>query len=110
MDKPLKIACTSADGKIFLSISDIYCIESYGNHAYVVYANKEKQFVTNSLRELTDRLSDYGFCRIHRQFLINISKIHKYQQGEGNNVEMENGIKYPLSKTGKLLFAEMVKK
>ena len=109
MNQQNKIECASADGKVFLDVGNIYSIESSGNHSYIVTANTDKIFVTNSLKDLTDRLGAKRFCRIHRQYLINMAKIHKYQQSEGGTIEMENGIKYPISKSGKVIFVEMLK-
>lgn len=106
----LKIECTASDGKIFIRIADIFVIEAAGNHSYIYGLSSDRIFVTNSLKDLSDRLHGFGFCRVHRQFLVNIRRIHKYQQTEGGCIEMEDGKKYPLSKNGKILFWEMMKK
>ncbi|MFZ1748990.1 MAG: LytTR family DNA-binding domain-containing protein [Saprospiraceae bacterium] len=108
-EQTLKVECTASDGKIFIAVANICAIEASGNHAYIHRSDADKLFVTNSLKELDKRLQSNGFCRVHRQYLLNIAWIHKYHQSEGGCIEMDDGKKYPISKSGKMLFWEMIK-
>lgn len=108
-EKYKKIECSASDGKIFIPIEKIIAIEAAGNHAYIYRSDSEKLFVSNSLKDLNNRLHTSGFCRVHRQYLVNTSRIYKYHQADGGFVEMEDGKKYPISKSGKMLLWEMMK-
>ncbi|MBK9255112.1 MAG: LytTR family transcriptional regulator [Saprospiraceae bacterium] len=106
---PAKLSCNGLDSKIYIPVIEILVIEASGNHSYIHTTKDEKIFVTNSLKELTDRLKTYHFCRAHRQYLINSNKLYKLHSIDGGYIEMENGQKYPVSKPGKRMLMDALK-
>lgn len=106
---PKMLFVNASDSKICIRVAAIDVIEAFGNHSYIYIKSGEKIFVTNSLKDLTSRLENYHFCRIHRQYLINACKLYKIYTSDGGFIEMENGKKYPKSKQGKQLLMEILK-
>lgn len=61
-----------AKQKIYLK--DILCITSYGNYAEIRTPNKN-YLERRTLTELSEVLSDSGFLRVHKSYLVNMSKV-----------------------------------
>lgn len=57
-----------------LDPNDILYVEASDNYA-TFYATDEKYVVTQTLKKIEEELVDSGFCRIHKTYLINLSKI-----------------------------------
>ena len=113
-----KLLCNTIDGKLFVDIAKIQIIEANGNHSYVIH-EKEKQFVTESLKKLESTLLNYGFCRIHRRYLVNmiyIKKIvtkgacHVLLRNESEGQSSKNQVSYPVSANGKAGLIEAMMK
>jgi two-component system LytT family response regulator len=53
--------------------------------------------VSKSLKEYQEMLSDQGFFRVHKSYLINLAHILRFEKAEGGYVVMSNGDKVPVS-------------
>lgn len=74
IDKPDYIFVKS-DGRLLrIMIEDILFIENVGDYVKVV--TSKGNFITyNTMRAVDAKLSEYNFFRVHRTFIVNISKI-----------------------------------
>lgn len=61
--------------KVFINPSTIIKIEAEGNFSKFILDNGADRLISETLRELTFRLSGFGFIRIHRSILINVKHI-----------------------------------
>lgn len=66
--------------KIFLS--EIVYFESQGNDIKVVLATRESFISKNKITDLETTLSDKGFVRIHRSFIINAAFVTAFNNNE----------------------------
>ncbi|MGZ3885301.1 MAG: LytR/AlgR family response regulator transcription factor [Bacteroidia bacterium] len=78
---------------LVISFSDILYIEGEGNYINI-YSSTKKAVSRQSLDSIMEQLDDALFFRIHRSFIINVSKVTKYSKKE---VEI-NGTKLPVSR------------
>jgi DNA-binding LytR/AlgR family response regulator len=62
-----------------VSLSDITWVESFGDYVKV---NTEKKVYTiySTLKAVEDKLPSTHFIRVHRQFIVNLSKIQNIEQ------------------------------
>ncbi len=96
-----------ADGlnrKIILS--DILYFESQGNDVKIILENEEKIVTKNKITDLENLLSDKGFVRIHRSFLINSKCVTAFN----NNEIVLNQYNLPVGRSYKKEFDDFVAK
>jgi len=82
---------------IMVNFTDILYIQSYGN--YVKIFTKEKMLLTQSTtNEITNRLDENLFVRIHKSYIIALKHISKIS---GRQAIMNNGVALPIGSTFK---------
>jgi two-component system LytT family response regulator len=108
-----KVSAAAADGKItipqqdgfeVLRISEILYCQADDNYTKI-FLNQGQKLVSKTLKYFEDSLSDQGFVRIHKSFLVNVSTIVRYKKGKGGSVQLSSGkeLMVSSSKKGALL-------
>lgn len=82
-----KIPVTASRGILFLEIAQIVYAETDG-HRCVVHTTSRSYEVNQLLGELEKKLADFGFFRIHKSYLINLSFISELFAGSGNGLSV----------------------
>ena len=82
-----KIPVTASHGILFLEIAHIVYAETDG-HGCVVHTTSRSYEVNQLLGELEKKLADFGFFRIHKSYLINLSFISELFAGSGNGLSV----------------------
>ncbi len=96
----------STDGKmIFLNPDDIIYCESDGNYCTIYLENKEKILLTQKLKFIEEKLSQFQFFRIHNSYLINLNKVKEFHKTE-EYVVLSNMMKIPVSRQKKSTFLD----
>jgi len=96
----------STDGKmIFLNPDDIIYCESDGNYCTIYLENKEKILLTQKLKFMEEKLSQFQFFRIHNSYLINLNKVKEFHKTE-EYVVLSNMMKIPVSRQKKSTFLD----
>lgn len=99
-----KLAIPTAEGLVFIKVSDIlYCAAS-SNYTEIYLADGKKHLVSRTLKEYEEMLETHDFFRIHHSYLINLNGIKKYVRGEGGYVVMANDKSLDVSKRKKESF------
>jgi DNA-binding LytR/AlgR family response regulator len=83
------------DGKFErINFNEVLFVESLQN--YVVINTVEKKYITYlTLNAVEDQLPSSRFMKIHKSYLIALSKVKSI---EGNEILIENGVKVPISR------------
>ena len=86
-----------AEGKLIrLENSNILYIESLGD--YVKFVTPDKKYVTlNTIKNLEEKVNRQVFMKVHRSFIVNISKVDNIR----DNSLFINGNNIPISKSHK---------
>lgn len=84
----------------FVLLSEIYYCEGDGNYTTFYLENKTKIVVSSLLKNYEEILSDHGFIRVHKSFLVPISKIKKFDKIT-HTLVLENGAVIEVSKRKK---------
>ena len=82
-----KIPVTASHGILFLEIAQIVYAETDG-HGCVVHTTSKSYEVNQLLGELEKKLAGFGFFRIHKSYLINLSFISELFAGSGNGLSV----------------------
>ena len=101
-----KLALPYQHGYIFIAIDDILFVEADGYYARLQTVGGESYLITKMLREIEETLDDQLFFRIHRQYLINISKVKKFLKVD-SMVIMSNNKELPVARNRKDDFGKL---
>jgi two-component system, LytTR family, response regulator len=105
-----KIVLKTLENIHLVEIQNITLCESDGCYTVVHTVAGEKIMVSRILREFDDMLSESGFYRIHKSYLINLSHITRFEKQEGGSIILTNGMKVPVSSRKRAELLEMFEK
>lgn len=105
-----QIALASSDGLTFLKVKEIIYCKGDGAYTYFFINDGSKITVSKNLKEFEELLSDKGFFRIHKSYLINLTHMKKYVRGDGGYVVLSNGDNADVSKRKKEGFLKQISK
>ncbi len=99
-----KLALSTAEGVFFYDPAEILYCEGENNYTRFAFTKNKPMLVSKTLGDYEDLLSEHGFIRIHKSYLVNTKYVSKVDR-EGN-VLMTDGKQMLISKRRK----EMVMK
>jgi two-component system, LytTR family, response regulator len=105
---PTKITLNTHDKISIHAIADIIRCESDGNNTRFFMVNKEKLYVTKTLKYFDDMLQDHNFIRVHQSHLINLDYLQEFSKKEGGYLKMKNGDEVPVSSRKKSEILEVL--
>ena len=76
-NKSKRLALPSKDSFTFLNIEDVMYCQADSNYTIFVDKNAKKHIVSRSIKEYSDLLEQFGFLRVHRSAVVNLSFIKK---------------------------------
>lgn len=95
-----------ATKKIVLSINSVlhpvnmkeivYC-EADGNYTMFHLSDSKVLSVPKNIKEYEYMLKDFGFFRVNRQHIVNLSQIHSFDKSGSGVLHMTNGNELPVS-------------
>ncbi len=77
-----------------VNTNDIIYIESMREYLRLHLNNGERLMTLMPISKISEQLTDLGFRRIHRSYIVNMSKIDEVSK---NNVKLSNGTTLPVS-------------
>ena len=86
-----KLTLPTMEGMIFVDVDDILYCKSDGNYTIFYLLNGQNPMVTRQIGTYEDLQPEPLFCRVHRQYIINVNKVSKYIKGRGGYVVMSDG-------------------
>lgn len=102
-----KLAVSVKEGVFLFELKDIICLEGTNNYTKFFFIHQKPLLVSKTLKEYEDILSDHGFLRIHKSFLVNKAHVQKVD-AEGL-VWLTNKINVPISRRKKNEVMELFK-
>ncbi|TVQ13859.1 MAG: DNA-binding response regulator [Bacteroidetes bacterium] len=92
-----KIIIKTYDNIHLVPVRDILFCESDNNYTRIHLLDHRQIMVSATLKEYEDILSESGFFRIHKSYLINMKRIIRFERAEGGSVVLEGDIKIPVA-------------
>jgi two-component system LytT family response regulator len=92
-----KIVLKTLENIHLVEIQNITFCESEGCYTFIHTISGEKIMISKTLREFDDMLSECGFYRVHKSYLINLSHITRFEKQEGGYIILTGGEKVPVS-------------
>ena len=93
-----KIVIPELEGFQVVQTQDILFIKSDNNYSEFVLEDGSKVFSSRTLKDYERLLTPSGFFRIHRSYLINVSKVRGYSSVDGSFVKMGAGLLIPIGR------------
>ncbi len=85
-----KITIPLQSGFEVLEIEEILYCQADDNYTNI-FVNDKKKLVSKTLKYFEGILSENGFARIHKSYLVNVNAITAYNKGKGGSVVLSNG-------------------
>ncbi|MBK8369070.1 MAG: response regulator transcription factor [Bacteroidetes bacterium] len=92
-----KIALNDGNVIHYIKVNDIIYCQADGSYTVFHLMNSKKIMVSKLLKEYEDLFSDFSFLRTHHSYLINTSKISKFDKADGGQLIMEENHSVPVS-------------
>lgn len=108
-NKSEKISIPTQTGFEFIDTRDILYCQADDNYTQFYLKNDDKRLVSKTLGFFEKQLSDKGFFRIHKSYLINLSIIQSYHKGKGGTIVLSNGKSLPVASSKKASFLSYFK-
>jgi len=86
-----RIVLPQLTGFIVVPVNTILYAQADDNYTVIYLIDGKKHVVSKTLKFFDDLLSDLGFIRIHKSFLINSNEILEYKKGKTGQVKLTNG-------------------
>ncbi|MCK0119544.1 LytTR family transcriptional regulator DNA-binding domain-containing protein [Loktanella sp. F6476L] len=77
----LQIPCERDGGKIFVAPSDVVFVRADGHYTQI-YTEQDRLFCVWPITEATKRLLPAGFIQTHRSYLVNPSKVARFERSK----------------------------
>jgi two-component system, LytTR family, response regulator len=105
----MRLCIPSLKGFQVVELDDILYAEAAGNYTNFYFSNKHAVCTSKPIHEYEELLSDAGFVRIHKSFLVNLLHITEYIRGEGGSVILSNGAEIEVARRKKESFLYKMK-
>jgi len=103
-----KLALPLMEGFEIVKISDVSYCAADDNFSVFHFSDNRKQMICRPLKFYESTLRKFGFCRIHRSYLINLHYLKRYNKGKGGSVVMASGEILPVSSSRKADLTELI--
>jgi len=104
-----KISIPTQTGFELIDTESILYCKADDNYTHFFLKEDQKRLVSKTLGFFEKQLSEYGFFRIHKSYLINLNHVQSYQKGKGGVVVLANGKSLPVASSKKATFLKLFK-
>lgn len=88
--------------KIYLiETKDIIRCESDRNYTYFFINEQKKHIVSQPLKEYEDILEEFGFFRIHKSHMINLTYVESFDKADGGSIILKDKTELPVARRKK---------
>lgn len=104
-----KIPFSVQTGIEFIDPKDITHVKGENNYSILYLISGNKLVISKTLGIIEKLLSDYGFVRIHKSYLLNLKHIIRYVKADGGYIEVEGGHQLSVSRSNRSSIKELFK-
>jgi two-component system, LytTR family, response regulator len=99
-DNDFKLMISTNEGPYFIPTDDILFAEGQNNYTHFHLSRQRKLVASKTLLEFENLLSDHGFMRVHKSFLVNFKYVERYLSKNGTLL-LTNGNEVEVSRRRK---------
>lgn len=99
-----KVVIPLMEGFEVVKMEDILYMIADDNFVHIHTIDQNSFMACRSLKFYEEQLTDAGFLRIHRKYMVNLDKVVRFLKGKSGFVVMENGKELELSASKRKIF------
>jgi hypothetical protein len=84
--QPRRVVATRENRMVLLRLPEVSVAESDGNEVWLSTDQGRLRAASPSLDRLGGELADVGFLRVHRRYVVNLSRIREVERGRGGEL------------------------
>lgn len=96
--KHFRLALSTGGGVTLHEPSAIVMLEAHSNYTRFYFSNRKSELVCHTLKEYEDLLSEHGFARVHKSYLVNRAHVVSSRDGM---LTTDTGMEVPVSRRKK---------
>lgn len=100
-DHERRIVLKDIDNIYFVRVNDILYCMAEGTYTRFYLQSRPPVMVSKNLKEYAAMLEPHGFIRTHHSYLVNPSKIIRFDKADGGLLVLEDNLKVPLAQRKK---------
>lgn len=104
--KDQKLALPTMEGFEVVQVKDIIYCKAEDNFSNIFFKDGSKALICRTLKHYQNVLDPFGFCRVHKSYVVNLHEVQKFIKGKGGSVVMSNGDELDVSVNKKKDFLE----
>ena len=85
---PRRLIAVRDNRMVLLQLPEVSFAESEGNDVWLVTDQGRLRAASQSLDKLDSELADVGFLRVHRRYLVNLSRIREIERGQKGELSL----------------------
>ena len=97
----IKLCIPSLRGFQVVEINEIIYCEASSNYTNFHFTNRPTICASKPIHEYEELLTDSGFVRVHKSFVVNLEHVKEYIRGEGGSVILSNNYEVEVSRRKK---------
>jgi two-component system, LytTR family, response regulator len=105
----MKLCIPSLKGFQVVELDDILYAEASGNYTNFHFTKQHIVCTSKPIHEYEELLTDSGFVRIHKSYLVNLLHVKEYLRGEGGSVILSNNKEIEVARRKKDIFITKMK-
>jgi two-component system LytT family response regulator len=103
-----KIILRTFENIHLVNINDIVYCQSHDNYTNFHLLNGKQILVSNTLKDFDEMLSEYGFFRAHKSYLVNLLHIDRFEKAEGGTIILTDESRVPVATRKKEQLLDML--
>jgi two-component system LytT family response regulator len=100
-DQDKRIVLKDIENIYFVKVTDILYCMAEGTYTKFYLQNRPPVMVSKNLKEYENMLEPLGFIRTHHSYLVNSSRIIRFDKADGGMLILEDDLKVPLAQRKK---------
>jgi two-component system, LytTR family, response regulator len=109
-NKNKKIILRTAESIHLIDVGNIICCDSDSSYTTVHTVEGEKIIVSKTLKDFEEMLTECGFYRVHKSYLINLVHIKRFDRQDGGYIVLTNDLKIPVASRKRDEMLELLEK
>jgi two-component system, LytTR family, response regulator len=105
-----KVLLRTAESIHLVCVNEILYCEASGGYTIFCLPDRRQVLVSRPLGEYEESFKDYGFCRVHKSYLVNLQKVRCFEKEEGGSLLMEGGLRVPVASRKKEFMLSLLEK
>ncbi|MCF8332451.1 MAG: LytTR family DNA-binding domain-containing protein [Bacteroidales bacterium] len=104
-----KFVFPHVNGFDLVEIKNIICCKADNNYTEFTFTDGPVRIISKTLKKIEEQLTDYGFLRVHKKYLVNLNHIVSYKKGKTGSLTMRDGSEISVTTSGKSKLMKMLK-